>query len=114
VSFDVRRGEVFGLLGPNGAGKMTTVEVHEGLRQPDSGELMVLGVDVARHPNELKPRIGVSLQTAARYPKLTVTELIELFRSFYPRSRSSAELIELFGLGERRNAWSRDRFFRWQ
>jgi ABC-2 type transport system ATP-binding protein len=108
VSFEVRRGEVFGLLGPNGAGKTTTVEMLEGLRKPDSGELTVLGIDVARQPDALKPRIGVSLQTAALYPKLTVTELLELFRSFYPRSRPSSELIETFGLGERRNAWSRD------
>ncbi|HSK51326.1 MAG TPA: ABC transporter ATP-binding protein [Clostridia bacterium] len=108
VSFEVRRGEIFGLLGPNGAGKTTTVEILEGLRQPDAGEVHVLGLDVARDADALKPRIGVSLQTAAMYPKLTVTELIELFRSFYPRSRPAGELIEALGLGERRNAQSKD------
>jgi ABC-2 type transport system ATP-binding protein len=108
VTFAVARGEVFGLLGPNGAGKTTTVEMLEGLRPPDSGELSVLGVDVARDADRIKPRIGISLQTAALYPKLTVTEVIDLFRSFYPRSRPTDELIELLGLGERRNAWSRD------
>jgi ABC-2 type transport system ATP-binding protein len=87
VSFEVRPGEIFGLLGPNGAGKTTTVEILEGLRQPDSGEVRVLGLDVAKNADALKPRIGISLQTAAMYPKLTVTELIDLFRSFYPKSR---------------------------
>ena len=106
VSFEVARGEIFGLLGPNGAGKTTTVEILEGLRTPDSGDVVVLGVDVAREPDALRERIGVSLQTAALYPKLTVTELIDLFRSFYPRSRSTNELIDMLELGERRNARS--------
>jgi ABC-2 type transport system ATP-binding protein len=74
------------LLGPNGAGKTTTVEMLEGLRQPDSGSLEVLGIDVARHPDALKERIGVALQTAELYPKLTVVEVLNLFRSFYQRS----------------------------
>jgi ABC-2 type transport system ATP-binding protein len=104
VDFDVAAGEIFGLLGPNGAGKTTTVEILEGLRAPDDGEVTVLGIDVARGADELKPRIGVSLQTAALYPKLTVTEVLDLFRSFYPRARPTAELIEALDLGERRNA----------
>jgi ABC-2 type transport system ATP-binding protein len=104
VDFDVAPGEIFGLLGPNGAGKTTTVEILEGLRAPDDGSVTVLGIDVSRGADALKPRIGVSLQTAALYPKLTVTEVIDLFRSFYPRSRSTAELIEALDLGERRNA----------
>ncbi len=108
VSFEVRRGEIFGLLGPNGAGKTTTVEMLEGLRAPDSGRLSVLGVDVARDPDALRPRIGVALQTAALYPKLTVVELIDLFRSFYPRARPTEELVEALGLGERRNAQTRE------
>jgi ABC-2 type transport system ATP-binding protein len=108
VSFEVGRGEIFGLLGPNGAGKTTTVEMLEGLRTPDSGELRVLGLDVARDPDSLRPRIGVALQTAALYPKLTVVELLDLFGSFYPRSRPSDELIGLLGLGERRNAQTRE------
>jgi ABC-2 type transport system ATP-binding protein len=108
VSFEVRPGEIFGLLGPNGAGKTTTVEILEGLREPDSGEVHVLGLDVAKNADALKPRIGVSLQTAAMYPKLTVVELIDLFRSFYPTSRPTDELIEALGLGERRAAQSKD------
>ena len=102
VSFDVAAGSVFGLLGPNGAGKTTTVEVLEGLRAPDSGEVRVLGIDAVRHPDDLKARIGVSLQTAALYPKLTVVEVLDLFRGFYPRGRPSDALIELMDLGEKR------------
>ena len=104
IDFEVRRGEVFGLLGPNGAGKTTTVEILEGLRTPDGGEANVLGVDVRTDADALKPRIGVSLQTAALYPKLTVTEVIDLFRSFYPTARPTAELIDALELGERRDA----------
>jgi ABC-2 type transport system ATP-binding protein len=85
IDFDVAKGQIFGLLGPNGAGKTTTVEILEGLREADGGEVSVLGVDVMRDADAIKPRIGVSLQTAALYPKLTVTELVNLFRSFYPR-----------------------------
>jgi ABC-2 type transport system ATP-binding protein len=103
VGFEVRAGEVFGLLGPNGAGKTTTVEILEGLRVPDSGEVRVLGIDVARDPDALKERIGVALQTAALYPKLTVVEVLDLFRSFYPKGRSSSELIDLLELGEKRS-----------
>jgi ABC-2 type transport system ATP-binding protein len=106
IDFEVGRGEVFGLLGPNGAGKTTTVEILEGLRSPDGGEVTVLGYDVRRDVDRLKPRIGVSLQTASMYPKLTVTELIDLFRSFYQRTRPTAELIDALELGERRHAQS--------
>jgi ABC-2 type transport system ATP-binding protein len=106
VSFEVRRGEIFGLLGPNGAGKTTTVEILEGLRRPDGGTASVLGLDVVRDADALKPRIGVSLQTAALYPKLTVVELLDLFRSFYPKPRPTEQLIDALGLGERRNAQS--------
>jgi ABC-2 type transport system ATP-binding protein len=108
IDFDVAPGEIFGLLGPNGAGKTTTVEILEGLRSPDSGEVSVLGVDVTRAADELKPRIGVSLQTASLYPKLTVTEVIDLFRAFYPRARSTKDLIDALELGERQNAQTRE------
>jgi ABC-2 type transport system ATP-binding protein len=104
ISFDVAKGEVFGLLGPNGAGKTTTVEVLEGLRAPDGGDVIVLGIDVVKSPDQLKPRIGVSLQSAAMYPKLTVLELLELFATFYPKARPADELIELMDLGEKRKS----------
>jgi len=108
IDFDVAKGEIFGLLGPNGAGKTTTVEILEGLREPDGGEVSVLGVNVARDADAIKPRIGVSLQTAALYPKLTVTELIDLFRSFYPKSRPTKDVMDALELGERHNARSQD------
>jgi ABC-2 type transport system ATP-binding protein len=108
VSFEVAAGTVFGLLGPNGAGKTTTVEVLEGLRAPDSGEVHVLGIDAVHHPDDLKARIGVSLQTAALYPKLTVVEVLDLFRGFYPRGRGSDELIGLMDLGEKRTTRTQD------
>jgi ABC-2 type transport system ATP-binding protein len=108
VSFEVGPGEVFGLLGPNGAGKTTTIEILEGLRAPDGGEVSVLGLDVARQPGALKERIGVQLQTAALYPNLTVDELVGLFASFYARRMPTAPLIERLGLEERRSALSRD------
>ncbi len=104
IDFEVASGEIFGLLGPNGAGKTTTVEILEGLRTPDAGETTVLGLDVAKDASAIKPRIGVSLQTAALYPKLTVVELIDLFRSFYATSRPTAELVDALELGERKNA----------
>jgi ABC-2 type transport system ATP-binding protein len=108
IDFDVAKGQIFGLLGPNGAGKTTTVEILEGLREADGGEVSVLGVDVMRDADAIKPRIGVSLQTAALYPKLTVTELVNLFRSFYPRARPTNEIIDVLELGERRNARSQE------
>jgi len=103
VSFEVPAGTVFGLLGPNGAGKTTTVEVLEGLRAPDSGDVSVLGIDAVHRPDDLKSRIGVSLQTAALYPRLTVVEVLDLFRGFYQRGRASDELIGLMDLGEKRD-----------
>ena len=108
VSFEVRPGEVFGLLGPNGAGKTTTVEVLEGLRQPDTGEVTVLGIDAIRHADDLRARIGVSLQTAALYPKLTVAEVLDLFRAFYGHGRATSELIELMDLAEKRSTRTQD------
>ena len=108
VSFEVRRGTIFGLLGPNGAGKTTTVEVLEGLREPDAGEVRVLGIDALQHADDLRARIGVSLQTAALYPKLTVTEVLTLFRGFYPSGRTPDELIALMDLGEKRSTRTAD------
>jgi ABC-2 type transport system ATP-binding protein len=108
VSFEVGRGEVFGLLGPNGAGKTTTIEMLEGLNKPDSGSATVLGIDVTRHPDQLKEEIGVQLQTAALYPELKVTELIDLFASFYQHRRPTAELVRELGLDEREGALSKE------
>jgi ABC-2 type transport system ATP-binding protein len=108
ISFQVRRGEVFGLLGPNGAGKTTTIEMLEGLNKPDSGRAEVLGIDITRQPDQLKQRIGVQLQTAALYPNLSVVELVDLFASFYEHRRPTADIIRELGLDERDKALSRD------
>ena len=107
IDFEVGRGEVFGLLGPNGAGKSTTIEILEGLRTQDAGEATVLGLDVRSQASALKERIGVQLQTAALYPRLTVREVLELFASFYASSVPPDQLIEALDLGERRNAQTR-------
>src|SRR5581483_9814342 len=104
ISFEVKRGEVFGLLGPNGAGKTTTVECIEGLRAADGGEIRVLGLDARKDLQPIKERIGIQLQTTGLYPKLTVREVIELFASFYQHHLPSDQLIEMLGLQERVNA----------
>ena len=106
VSFEVARGEVFGMLGPNGAGKTTTIEVLEGLRPPDSGTVEVLGLDVRANPQSIKERIGVQLQSVSLYPRLTVTELLDLFGTFFSRHVPTQQLIDAVDLGDRANAWS--------
>jgi ABC-2 type transport system ATP-binding protein len=106
VSFEVARGEVFGMLGPNGAGKTTTIEVLEGLRPPDSGTVEVLGLDVCNHPQAIKERIGVQLQSVSLYPRLTVTELLDLFGSFFKHRVPTKQLIDAVDLGERADARS--------
>jgi ABC-2 type transport system ATP-binding protein len=106
VAFEVARGEVFGMLGPNGAGKTTTIEVLEGLRPPDSGTVEVFGLDVCRHPESIKQRIGVQLQSVSLYPRLTVTELLDLFGSFYSHHLPTRQLIDAVDLGERAKARS--------
>jgi ABC-2 type transport system ATP-binding protein len=108
VTFEVRKGEVFGLLGPNGAGKTTTIEILEGLNRADSGHIRVLGHDPAHEANLLKERIGVQLQAASLYPDLKVSELVELFSTFYARHVPAAELIDELGLDERKNALSKE------
>ena len=104
VSFEVRTGEVFALLGPNGAGKTTTVEILEGYRSRDDGEVSVLGEDPGRAGSEFRARIGIVLQSSAVYHLLSVREIVELFAGYYPSPRDAAEVIELVGLAEKRDA----------
>jgi ABC-2 type transport system ATP-binding protein len=104
VSFDVAEGEVFGLLGPNGAGKTTTVEILEGYRARDGGEATVLGHDPGTAPKALRERIGVVLQQSELSPHLTVRETHQLFAGYYARPRDIDEVVELVGLGEKRDA----------
>ena len=102
VGFRVEPGEVFALLGPNGAGKTTTVEILEGYRERDEGSVQVLGTDPAKAGSEFRERIGIVLQSSAVYPLLSVREILELFAGYYERARDVGEVIELVGLGERR------------
>ena len=90
------------MLGPNGAGKTTTIEVLEGLRPPNSGKVEVFGLDVVHHPEAIKQRIGVQLQTVSLYPRLTVTELLDLFGSFYHNHVPTKQLIDAVDLGRAR------------
>ena len=106
VTFEVGRGEVFGMLGPNGAGKTTTIEVLEGLRAPDFGSVEVLGLDVLKEAQSIKERIGVQLQSVSLYPRLTVTELLDLFGSFFSHHVPTGQLIDAVDLRDRANAWS--------
>jgi ABC-2 type transport system ATP-binding protein len=105
VSFSVEEGEVFGLLGPNGAGKTTTVEILEGLRTLDSGRVSVCGLDPQEKPQDLKQEIGAALQSTALPDKLRVMEALRLFASFYKRRRKPEDLLDRFGLEEKRNAF---------
>jgi ABC-2 type transport system ATP-binding protein len=101
VSFTVEEGEVFGLLGPNGAGKTTTIEILEGYRKRDAGDVTVLGIDPRGGGRRLRERVGLVLQEAAVPPMLSVIELVELYRGYYPAPRPAAEIIELVGLTEK-------------
>jgi ABC-2 type transport system ATP-binding protein len=105
LDLEVRRGECFGLLGPNGAGKTTTVEICEGLNQPDAGEVEVLGERWHGEALALRARLGVQLQETKFPDKLKVSEVIALFRSFYPRGRSVAETLALVELQEKAGAY---------
>ena len=109
ISFDVHQGEVFGMLGPNGAGKTTTVEIIEGLRVADSGQVTVLGMDVRKNTGKIKAQIGVQLQTTALFPLLSVREVINLFRSFYPGPVNDADyVIDMVDLREKQKTRSKD------
>ncbi|MDW8337649.1 MAG: ABC transporter ATP-binding protein [Thermoleophilia bacterium] len=104
VSFEVEVGEVFGLLGPNGAGKTTTVEILEGYRRRDGGDVWVLGHDPGAAPRALRERIGVVLQHSELTPTLTVRETHRLFAGYYERPRDVDEVIALVGLTEKGDA----------
>ncbi len=103
VSLTVNEGEIFALLGPNGAGKTTTVEILEGYRTRSDGEVSVLGFDPARRPEELRARIGIVLQSAGVESYLTVAEVVDLYRGYYPKPREREEVLRLVGLDDRPN-----------
>jgi ABC-2 type transport system ATP-binding protein len=101
ISFEVQQGEIFGILGPNGAGKTTTLECLEGLRQPDSGEMQIMGVDPQREPRKLRNAIGVQLQTSGMPDTMTVDEAMKIF-SAYHGIQPRFELLSRMGLEEKR------------
>src|SRR5205809_4220300 len=102
IDLTVRAGEVFCLLGPNGAGKTTTVEILEGHRHYDSGEVRVLGHDPQHHERAVKARIGIVLQSAGVERFLPAEEVIGLFRGNYPRPRPPDESLRIVGLAAQR------------
>jgi len=104
ISFEVYEGEIFGLLGPNGAGKTTTLEIIETLREKTSGEVTVYGLNLDRHPNEIKKIIGVQLQTSGYYPNLNLVELITLFNGLYNRNVDPMSLLEMVNLKDKARA----------
>jgi ABC-2 type transport system ATP-binding protein len=111
VTFDVRRGEAFGILGPNGAGKTTTLEMIEGLRRPDGGEVRVLGRPVWPNPQHVQELIGVQLQSTSLFDKLTATELLVLFARFYNRTdggERASQALHLVGLEGKADAYPAD------
>ncbi|HEY8207794.1 MAG TPA: ATP-binding cassette domain-containing protein [Myxococcaceae bacterium] len=105
LDLDVFRGECFGLLGPNGAGKTTTIEILEGLKPPTAGEVEVLGMRWARQEYELRSRIGLTLQETSLTERLTVEEILELFRAFYGKGPDIDTLLRRVELTENRRVW---------
>ena len=104
LDLSVARGECFGLLGPNGAGKTTTIEILEGLTKADSGHVEILGMTWNGAERELREHIGISLQETQLPEKLTVYEILRLFRSFYRAGRDPDDLLHDLSLDEKRNA----------
>jgi ABC-2 type transport system ATP-binding protein len=108
IDLEVNSGEIFAMLGPNGAGKSTTVEILEGLRRRDGGDVSVLGIDPAHDANRLKSRIGVVLQQTVFPNKIRVREVIDLYSKLYNATPNSKELLERFALTEKADAFYAD------
>ncbi|HVQ95886.1 MAG TPA: ABC transporter ATP-binding protein [Mycobacteriales bacterium] len=104
VSFQVEAGEIFGIVGPNGAGKTTAVECLAGLRQPDSGQIRVLGLDPQVDRTQIRQRVGVQLQETQLADQIKVWEALDMYASFYPKPRDWRELLAQWGLADHRNA----------
>jgi ABC-2 type transport system ATP-binding protein len=103
IDLEIHRGEVFGLLGPNGAGKTTTVEILEGYRSRDRGEVSVLGLDPSHQRSRLKPLMGIVLQSTGIEPYLTVAETVTFYSRLYPHPRPVEEVLGLVELTPKRN-----------
>jgi ABC-2 type transport system ATP-binding protein len=105
LTLEIQTGECFGLLGPNGAGKTTTIEILEGLLEPTSGEVSILGHSWRQDARQMREWLGISLQETRLSEKLTVRETVELFASFYREPRSCHEVLEQLQLTEKADAW---------
>lgn len=105
ISFEVKRGEIFGILGPNGAGKTTTLEMIESLRDIEGGKIIVDGLDVSKHPQKIKYIIGVQPQSPAFMDKVRLTEHLEQLASAYGSRVNAMRLLEEVGLGKKANAF---------
>ena len=105
LDLEIRAGECFGLLGPNGAGKTTTIEILEGLLEPTSGSVEILGHNWKTHDRELREMMGISLQETRLAEKLTVRETVELFAGFYRRPRAAEEVMAELALTEKADIW---------
>jgi ABC-2 type transport system ATP-binding protein len=104
LDLEMKVGECFGLIGPNGAGKTTTIEICEGLLDRDSGDLEVLGMTWEANGDRLREKLGIQLQDTQLSEKLTVSETLHLFRSFYVNGRQVSDVIDVVQLGEKTNA----------
>jgi ABC-2 type transport system ATP-binding protein len=105
ISFEVKRGEIFGILGPNGAGKTTTLEMIEAMRPIDGGTIIIDGINVAENPEAIKRIIGVQPQSPAFQDKQRLTEIIELFGAAYGEKVDPMEFLNDVQLGEKANAY---------
>jgi ABC-2 type transport system ATP-binding protein len=105
LNLEIQQGECFGLLGPNGAGKTTTIEILEGLLEPTSGQVSILGYSWKQNEREMREWLGISLQETRLSEKLTVRETIDLFASFYREPRPSEEVLEQLQLTEKADSW---------
>jgi ABC-2 type transport system ATP-binding protein len=105
LDLEIYRSECFGLLGPNGAGKTTTIEIFEGILSPTSGDVKILGMSWGENDNELRQKIGISLQETRFTERLTVLETLVLFRSFYRKGNRPQDVMEAVGLGEKARSW---------
>jgi ABC-2 type transport system ATP-binding protein len=108
VTFSVSRGEIFGLLGPNGAGKTTTLEMLEGLRTPDSGEIFINSLNALKNMQAIKEIIGVQLQATSLYNKIKVHEALRLFGSYYKQRRPVSELLSLVSLSDKQDCYHKE------
>jgi ABC-2 type transport system ATP-binding protein len=104
ISFQVKKGEIFGLLGPNGAGKSTTLEIMETLREKSGGTVLIDGLDIDKDKDQIKMIIGVQLQTSGFYPGLTLLELIRLFSGLYQIEMDAMELLRKVNLEDKAQA----------